>query len=105
MHRERDRGVAGDRDRAADHADAERVEDAANDVRVVGEFAIVIEREHIEQFHAFAPGHDERAQRDAEQRHHHGDDKARTTIAAKANQRQPCSRSGCVFRPLPRTET
>ena len=31
----------------------------------------MIERQHVEQLHAFAPGHDERTQRDAEDRHDH----------------------------------
>ena len=30
---------------------------------------------------------------------------SQTMMAAKANQRQPCSRKACVFKPLPRTET
>ncbi len=32
MHRERDRTIAGNRDGAADHADAQRIDDAAHDV-------------------------------------------------------------------------
>ncbi len=73
MDRERDRRVADDRDGAADHPDAERIDHAADDVRIFEQVAVVIEREHLRQHNAFAPGLDERAQRDAEERHDDGD--------------------------------
>ena len=60
MHRKCDSRIAGHRDRPADHADAKRVQDAANHIRIVGKFAIVIERQDVEKLHAFAPGHHER---------------------------------------------
>ena len=61
MHRDRDRSVADDRDGAADYADAERIEDAAHDVRVIKQLAVMIERQDIQQVDAFAPGHHEGA--------------------------------------------
>jgi hypothetical protein len=61
VHRKRDGGVARDSQRATDNANAQRVEYTPDDVRILNELAVVVERQHIEQVHAFAPGHHERA--------------------------------------------
>src|SRR3954471_17822834 len=104
VRRERNHGVAHDRDGAADDADDEGIHDPADEVRIVEKVLEMLEGQDLGQADAFA----QEVTRERSSAPESGTPtvtKSHMTTSAKATQRNPPSGSGLRAIPFPRTET